>query len=669
MYNDLKVAEKRFRPELEGIRALAAILVAVYHVWLGRVSGGVDLFFVVSGYLITTSLLNQILKTEKINFKAYYLGLTRRLFPLAYTVITVIAIMSIFFMPKSLWVDTIPQAFASIFYFENWQLAWNSVDYLANNDTSSSPFQHFWALSLQGQFYITWPILITFVYLLATKILKSAPRKTLLIILLVISSISLGYSIYLTNINQPFAYFNTFARVWEFGLGGILSLILPYIKVSRIVSFIIGWLGILILLFTGIIFPVSTMFPGYIALLPISAAMMIIISAEQQVRFSALSFLSLKPLQKFGAISYGFYLWHWPVLIFYYMIYQTNHAGLLDGILILLVSYILSFVTSSLIEKPIRNISNTKQLKKLTFVSTMLLISVTAVTASWLVMKDNLQSAVIADIADYPGALSIYYDLDVENTEEYLPNYASAFKDVPSFYAENCLSEMDANEEVVECVYGEIENPIATIALVGGSHSGHWFPALEKVAEEEKLKIRLLNRDACRFSSNDFNGRLSTECMKWNDNVQDLLMEDPVDIIFTTANTNAAELLPKGYMEKWRQFEGISTIFAIRDNPRMSFNAPVCLEQNAGDAESCSELRSEKLSELPPWETTPNIPSNVEFADLSDYFCNDESCATVIGNVIIYRDEHHLTASYAKTLAEPLKDVLMPIVQKVIREK
>lgn len=668
--NDLKIAEKRFRPELEGVRALAALLVAIYHVWLGKVSGGVDIFFVVSGYLITTSLLNRVMRAEKLNFKDYYLGLTRRLFPLAYTVVTAVVLLSIFYMPKSLWQDVIPQAFASIFYYENWQLTWNSVDYLANNDTNSSPFQHFWALSLQGQFYITWPIVISIAYLLAKKLFKSGPRKTLLVVLIILSSISFIYSVYLTNVNQPYAYFNTFARAWEFGMGGILSLILPYIKPGRITSYIIGWLGVAILLFTGMVIPVSTLFPGYVALLPISAAMMIIISAERELKFSAGSFLSLKPLQKFGGISYAFYLWHWPLLTFYYTIFNVESAGIIDGLAILFIAFLLSLFTSRVIEKPIRSINITKQMKKMTIVSSTLLLIVSGIATSWVFMNKSLQNQIVENMGDYPGALSIYYDKEEPEVDEYIPNFAVASRDVPSFYSEeDCFSHMDSEGTVVECTYGETENPIATVALVGGSHSGHWFPALEKIATEEKIELKLLNRDACRFSNDDFGGKLTEQCMVWNEKVTQYLKDDPVDIIFTTANTDSDDIVPEGYHSLWKEFEGITTVFAVRDNPRMSFKPPLCIEQNNGKPDQCTEPQSEKLSETLPWENTEDLPNNVEFADLSEYFCMDGECPSVVGNVIIYRDEHHLTATYSETLTEPLKEVLMPVVKKVIESK
>lgn len=219
MYTN-SLVEKKFRPEIEGIRALAALLVAIYHIWLGRVSGGVDVFFVISGFLITTSLLSRYETNGSFKIGDYYLNLARRLFPLAFLVLLLTASISIFILPKVRWVETIKQFFASALYYENWQLAFNAVDYLAEN-SEASPVQHFWAMSLQGQFYIIWPIILLVIIFLSKKVFTHQSLKTLILLVFsLLFLISLSYSIYKTTVNQPWAYYDTFARLWEFSLGG-----------------------------------------------------------------------------------------------------------------------------------------------------------------------------------------------------------------------------------------------------------------------------------------------------------------------------------------------------------------------------------------------------------------------------------------------------------------
>ncbi|MDG5473668.1 acyltransferase family protein [Jeotgalibacillus sp. ET6] len=651
--NDLRSPEKKFRPELEGVRAVAALLVAIYHIWLGSVSGGVDVFFIVSGYLITTSLLSRMMREGKINIGEYLLGLGRRLFPIAFTVLLVTTAASIFILPQVRWVQTIPEIFSSVFYYQNWQLANSAVDYLAQNN-AASPFQHFWALSIQGQFYITWPLIIIGVYFIARKVLKTPVRKTLLAILTLLFTASLTYSIYITAENQPWAYFDTFARAWEFSLGGMLALLIPYLKFKPSISFFLGWLGLAIITLTGILLPVSTVFPGYAALLPTGGVILVIIAAETGSKFGVEKLLGSKPFMYFGSISYGFYLWHWPLLVFYYAYFGRETVTNTAGFMILLSTFMLSILSIRLLEAPVRKI-NIKQSKgRLSAILAAFMLPVIIAGLSWSLYVNYSQAGMAEELPaeDYPGARMISDNVPANPDLAPLPEAVNAKGDLASFYYdEGCYTARD-DDAVSKCSYGETEDPEYIVALVGGSHSGHWFPPLEKIAQNLNLQLDVYNKDACRFSQDDFDGFLSESCMEWNAQVMKPLLEDPPDMLITTANINKESTIPQGYIERWKQFEGVSKVFAIRDNPRMVEDPPLCIEETP---EKCSITRAEALSDTLPWENTEDIPNNVVFADLSDYFCDDEECSPVIGNVLVYRDHHHLTATYAETMAPALE--------------
>ncbi|MDL4838901.1 acyltransferase family protein [Aquibacillus rhizosphaerae] len=663
--SDLRIPEKRFRPEIEGIRAVAAFLVAIYHIWLGSVSGGVDVFFIVSGYLITVSLLSKMEKHGRINYGEYVLGLARRLFPIAFLVLLVTTLLSILIMPRTLARQIVTEIFSSTFYFQNWQLANNAVDYLAQNN-EASPLQHFWALSLQGQFYVTWPLVVFIAFLIAKKVLKTPARKTLLGVLSFIFITSISYSIYITAENQPWAYFDTFARAWEFSLGGIFALLTPYLKFNKAISLIIGWLGLSIVAFTGILLPVSNVFPGYAALLPTSGVILVLIAAENGSRFSVDKLLGSKPFLYFGGISYAFYLWHWPLLILYYNYSGNDSASTLAGVVIIVIAFILSLISVRLVESPIRKI-NLKQSKlKLITILIAFMLSVVIVNGSW-GLYSNQTEDVFSPVYDYeednyPGARAIYENINNIPDVEPISEEPGATSSLPAFYLEkDCYSDLKGNV-VSLCSYGETDDPEHTIALVGGSHSGHWFPALMEMSEELELQIDVYNKDGCRFTANDFDGAMSDSCMEWNEKVIEPLKENPPDLLFTTANVNKDSKIPEGYLEMWREFEGITEIFAIRDNPRMKEKIPLCLETKS--EEECSVPRDEAISDTPPWENTDNIPSNVTFADLSDYLCDDNSCYPVIGNVVVYRDQHHLNTLYSKTMAPALKEHIAKALEK-----
>jgi peptidoglycan/LPS O-acetylase OafA/YrhL len=658
---DLRAPEKKFRPELEGVRTVAAFLVAIYHIWIGSVSGGVDVFFIVSGYLITTSLLSKMEREGRINLLEYLLGLGRRLFPIAFTVLLTTTVLSILIMPQVQWKQIMTEVFSSALYFQNWQLATSAVDYLAQNN-QASPLQHFWALSIQGQFYITWPFVIIFAYFIAKRVFNAPVRKTLLGVLIVLFTVSISYSVYKTSVNQPWAYFDIFARAWEFSLGGILALLIPYLQFRKSITLVMGWLGLAIICFTGILLPVSSVFPGYAALLPTSGVMLVIIAAENSGRFGVDKLLGSKPFMYFGGISYGFYLWHWPLLILYYSYFGVDTISTGAGVTILVITFVLSLLSVRLLETPVRQINIKHSKRKLTGALVAFLLPLFVVNTAWAVYVHQAPEGQVQK-GDHPGAIAVFNQIEPEKGVDPMPSSLKVKEDMPSFYADSsCFANMNENK-MTKCSMGETENPEYTIALVGGSHSGHWFPALEKLSDELKIKIDIYNKDACRFSADDFNGKLNESCMEWNEKVVDLLKADKPDLIFTTANVGSSDTVPEGYIRQWEKFDGISQIFAVRDNPQMKGDPIVCVEQK-GDPSECSVPRDEALSKAVPWENTEGIPGNVTFADMSKYFCDDDTCSPVIGNVYVYRDFHHISTLYSETLAEPLKEHLVKALEE-----
>nr|WP_106781395.1 acyltransferase family protein [Lysinibacillus timonensis] len=652
---DLKSPKKKFRQEIEGVRVVASLLVAIYHIWLGRVSGGVDVFFIVSGFLITTSLLSRMERDGKIHLIENYLGLIKRLIPLAFIVLFVTTIVSIMIMPQVQWQQIISETIASAFYYQNWELAFNSVDYLEQNN-EASPLQHFWALSIQGQFYLTWPFVIMLSFLLARKMFKLPPRKTVLTVLVIFFIVSISYSIYKTTVNQPWAYFDTFARVWEFSLGGILALLISYVSLKNTASTVLGWLGLAIICLTGVLLPVSSVFPGYAALLPTTGVILVLIAGENRTRFGVENILGSKPLLWIGSLSYGFYLWHWPLLIFYFAYFKKETVPFVDGLIILLCTFVLSFITTKILEAPVRKL-NVKQ-SKLKIASTALAFMLPVIVANvwWSTQLPHSNEAKPTEysIEDYPGAKAIYEGIVPPPDVEPIPSMLEIKDDLPLFYSEKgCVTRQ--GDKLAMCSYGETENPKYTLALVGGSHSGHWFPTLNEFAKELSIRIDVYNHDGCRFTNDDFGGVVNQACLDWNELLINELIENPPDLVFTTANVNKGDTVPSGYINQFKRLEGITKILAVRDNPRMAEDIPLCLERES-DYMKCTVPRDEALSDIPPWENTEGIPSNVQFADLSDYFCDETTCHSIIGNVIVYRDAHHLTAAYAKTLAPVLKE-------------
>ncbi len=656
----LRQPEKRFRPEIEGLRVVAALLVAIYHIWFSKVSGGVDVFFIVSGFLITTSLLSRVNKLGAIKVFDFLLGLCKRLFPIAFTVLAATIIASITWLPKVQWGQAISEAFASIFYFQNWQLAFNSVDYLAENG-DASPFQHFWALSIQGQFYIIWSLLFAIILLLNKRIFKrTSIQLPLLVALILIFLASFSYSVYLTHINQPWAYFDTFTRVWEFSAGGLLAILLPFIRLNKISSFIIGWLGLIIIVFTGAVLPVANSFPGYVALVPILGAVGVLVASSNGGTFGVHRLLAAKPMTTFGGISYAIYLCHWPMLVFYLNITESDSVSLLHGIGIIVASVILSYLITKFLEKPIRKIDHRSNTKKVLVTVCLLVVPALVVTLWWQQDFKSAQNKLEEqfNFTDYPGALALTENATVNDDLPFLPEPVQAREDVPISYDEDCHQAGD-NSEIIQCEYGNIDNYKYEIALVGGSHSAHWLPALQVIAEAEPIKIYNLTMSGCRLTDKN-EGALSDACIEWADNVLDHLEELDPDIIFTTANVSDDDEIPSGYGSVWDKLKdrGLE-VFAVRDNPWLEVDGPTCVEENEDNLEKCAIEREVVLSSELNLEDAEKQYSNVDFLDLSDAFCNKETCNAVVGNVLIYRDSHHITTTYSRTLGPVIRPRLM----------
>ena len=662
-----KLVQRKFRPEIEGLRAVAAMLVAIYHIWFGNVSGGVDVFFVISGFLITTSLLSRYQKHNKIDFIGFILRLAKRLFPVGFTVLFITTIGCILWLPEIRWEQTANEVFASALYFQNWELAINAVDYLGQNN-EASPFQHFWAMSIQGQFYVIWPILLLVAILLAKYIFKTSLKSVFLWTLVVVCGFSFAYSVYLTAINQPWAYFDTFTRVWEFGIGGVISLIIAKVRLPRTISFVIGWAGLIALVTCGVILQVATVFPGYAALWPVLSAIFILFAGDQGGRFGVHQLLSTKPLMKFGGISYAFYLWHWPVLLFYLLLTSQEQVSTLEGIGIIAFAAILSYVSTSLIEKPIRKGKLFQTNGKTAAIAVSLMIPVLVLSSGWAYTIQKKQEVVdvIGEKDDYPGAMiltQLSNDIGNDSDVDVMPTPVQARNDLPEVYENGCHQAL-GESELLECTFGAEDDPDYTVALAGGSHSAHWLPALQEIAKSENIQIVNYTKSGCRFSDDD---TVEKDCQEWNEQLLDTLIAKQPDIVFTTADVAGRKevKVPEGYVTQWKALEDADiNVFAIRDNPRLGFDVAACVEENGLDIDACTREREDVLPVESAWDKLDNPPENVHYVDLSDAFCTPGTCPPVIGNVLVYRDNGHITATYAKTLAPILKEELMRALEE-----
>lgn len=653
---------KRFRLEIEGVRAIAAILVAVYHIWFNRVSGGVDVFFIMSGFLITTSLFSMYRKQDGIFIFQYIVKLLKRLMPSAWFIAIVTFIASYFLVSS----HTRPQFFneliASLFYFENWQLANDAVDYLAQNN-EASPYQHYWALSIQFQFYVIWLLLFKSALFAKKAMSRLKFERLVLVILVIVSIASFIYSVYLTSVNQPVAYYHTFTRVWEFGLGGIISIIIHRIELPKVVAWLFGWLGLIGLLIGGVIFQVSTVFPGYAALWPTMSAVLILLAGNTSQKWSAYNLLASKPLVSFGKISYAFYLWHWPILILFFHYFDRGTVSLKAGLAIIALATILAYVTIYGIEQPLRKINTSFRLTVIRLSTIIALVG----SGLWIyhvtvIPPPNVQALLTSD---NPGAL-IYLsndDYKTYNRDTLIPDLTTGQHDSSEVYRDGCFT-IDGQIDFDLCEYGETKQYEKTIALIGGSHSAHWQPMLDQFGKDNNVRITTYLKGKCRFTLEDTSDH--PECLDWFDNVIEHVLANPPDLVFTSGDISKfdGDTLPEGFVDAWKVFEEANVpLFLVRDTPWYPYRIPDCLREADGDwNEACKIPRSDIIREPSLLSTASTIPTNATVFDPTDYFCDDDYCYPIIGNVVTHFDSNHITASFSRSLApimeKPLKQAL-----------
>ncbi len=344
-----------FRPEIQGLRSLAVLMVVSYHIWFGRVSGGVDVFLLISAFLMTVQFVSRYEDARPVSLVRHWLHLFWRLLPAVVVVLLgTLAATYVFIPPRTRWIEIVSQGWASLFYVENWLLQRQVVNYYAADHSLASPFQHFWSLSIQGQVFILWPAIFVATAWVCRR-LNLRYRAVLLGVFGLIFAVSLAYSIYFTAANQELAYFDTFARLWEFALGTLVALLLPYLRPGRGLRSVLGWAGVAAMLSCGALLQVQTAFPGFVALWPTLAAVAVIVAGGQSgSRFGVDRILSSKLLVGLGSTSYALYLWHWPLLVITLVWIGQDHADAITGTLIVGASLLLAFLTTRFVEQPLR---------------------------------------------------------------------------------------------------------------------------------------------------------------------------------------------------------------------------------------------------------------------------------------------------------------------------
>lgn len=644
-----------YRPEIQGLRSLAVLMVVTYHVWFGRVSGGVDVFLLISAFLMTLQFTGRHQRREPLALVAHWLNLFRRLLPASVTVIVATLAASYLFLPRNRWLDVIQHGWASLFYWENRLLQEQAVNYYANNHGLASPLQHYWSLSIQGQVFILWPVIFVLAAWAAAW-LKLAYRPLLACIFAVIFAGSLAYSTDFTASNQAQSYFDTGARLWEFALGTLVALLLPGLRLPRRARILMGWVGLAAMLTCGIFLNVGAAFPGTAALWPTLAAALVIAAGQTNSAAGVDRLLSSGPLVKLGSLSYALYLWHWPVLVIALAWSGKEHAGWLSGSAIILASLILAQLTTRMIDKPWREWKWLDAKRHRTALAVILAVAVAG--APLLFWRHHiLQGSTIASIGlddpRYPGALALSADYEPTQHDRFqpVPKLEVIAEEWPVF-PEQCIG---AGENASICTNG-VEGGTRHIVVMGNSHSFVLNTPILMLAEKRNWRVTSITKGFCPLTNEPGPG-ITEDCLEFNWQGMELVRDLKPDVVVTTSTrTDADPDIPDVLEDAWinaatKLNEAGIPVIGVRDTPRMPQHVPACLEENRQETGPCNGSHAENFRPVPATEEVDAHLPDTRFLDFTRYFCSDGICPAVIGNVIVYKDEHHVTRSFLMTLA------------------
>lgn len=667
-------------PEVQGLRTLALLLVVIFHIWLGRVSGGVDVFLLVSAFLLTRSLTDRAERDEAVPAINTILRRFSRLLPVAAAVIVLTVIAAWLLLPRHTWASMHWDALASLFYVENWRLIALQVDYYAGGSTASSLFQHFWSLSVQGQIFIAWPLL----HVLGGWFAKRSARPVRSVLLVIFGAVflaSFAWSVWLTAADQEFAYFETFARTWEFAAGSLLALVLPWLRLGAITRMIAGWLGVLLLVTCGLLLPVDSTFPGFAALWPVAAAALVIVAAGAPTRLGADRLLTRPWFSGVGNYSYALYLVHWPVLVLYRQVRALDALSLVDGLVIMAISAVISIALVHLVERPATTLS--RRTAPAVLVVGCLVLGATFTGGGELVRAEtsktesaHAQEALTGETmappptptpteADLsPGWDPVILEYGAEAPE--LPSIADPLPGAGSIENQWVGEGQDCETHTVPpgtdgiCYETAPDPDKPTVLFVGNSHTQQ-FAAMGYAAADVAgyPNVRIQAGPGCAFRLGD--DELDDACGKtWRASLDYVTAEHP-EVVVVLGTMSQFELPDEpmtgvpGWIAKIKAASPETDIVVLRDNARFPIPPYECALASGWEAPECAHPVPESVD--------PAFIAEIEAAggiwvDLTEHICPDGVCRPQVGEVVVWFDDNHLSAAFVRTLSQHFAEAI-----------
>jgi peptidoglycan/LPS O-acetylase OafA/YrhL len=701
-------AQKEFRGDIEGLRGVTLLAILGFHAEVPGASGGFvgpDIFFIISGFVITGQLWREVSTTGTLGLRRFYGARARRLLPVSAFVGVVTVIASAFLLPPLQAGSVICDGIASALYVPNVWFILEGVHYFGGHKPPS-PFQHYWTLGVEEQFYLLWPVMVIGTAWLIRHVRRrsSTPatptKRPYLVLLTLVAAVSFALSLVTTYVMPALAYFSLPTRAWDLAVGALVAFTAGHwSRLPARAAVITGWIGLALILLACNQFSPATPYPGTAALLPMLGTVLVIGAGCATPSQGCGRVLAVSPMRAIGRVSYSWYLWHWPVLVLT-PILLGHPLGLAGRLAAVLVSGGLGMLTLRFIENPLRYAAPLRQspLRSLAVggIATaaaagvgvvLLLVAVPipvgrgaptaalTITATPAPTGDNMDAynaAVQHAFAQVQTAVAASAEIKTvpSNLE---PPLAAAAAELKAMLFNGCLREPFQSGQP-ECATGDTASA-TTVALVGDSHAAMWNPAFQQIAEQRHWRLEMLAKGACPLSDLPITNHLFSgvveqfeHCEQWRAQILARLRAEHPRLIVLSLWRGYGNGNGNGWLSGFTSYDPAwiasltRLVQQLRDTgakvlvlgpiPDPQSYVPICLSGHLDDPTACSPPRSTAVNQPGiAAETAATTAGGGQYSDLTELFCATNRCPVVVGNTLVYIDDDHLTLEYSRLLA------------------
>ena len=682
---------------MEGMRAVAVLSVVLFHAGLGVAGGGfagVDVFFVLSGYLITGLLWTELARTGTLRLAGFYARRIRRLLPAAVLVLVATALATAALLPPLRARPALGDVLAAGLYVANYRFALQRTDYL-DADAPPSPVQHYWSLGVEEQFYLLWPVLLAVAALgLRRGARPSRARATGA--LLLVGAGSLALSVHLTRVSQPWAFFSLATRAWELTAGGLVALAAPALRrLPAPVAAPLGWAGLAAVVGAVVRLGAGTPYPGTAAIVPVAGTAAVLAAGVRPVRGGPAVLLARAPLRFAGRISYSWYLWHWPLLVLA-PVALGRPLRLAEGLALTAAGGALAYGTVGLVEDPVRFSPRLRTRPRRGLALGAALTAVVALACAGAartvpVPRGTGGPAAVAALPPIsqttapghagpsaaerrrvavtaPVLAAVKAAVETRAVPANLtPPVADAHADKAAPFVDGCHLSYTATVSP-RCAYGDTAAQ-TMVVLFGDSHATQWFPALDRIAITRHWRLVVLTKSTCPPVDipliSPVLGRTYSECATWRANaLARIRAEHPVAVVLGVARHYGDVYGFTVFGRPW--LAGLArTVRAVRgtgaaavvlgSTPKPPFDVPDCLSEHLSDATACATPTAAAVNVAGMRaERAATVRAGGSYLDVSRWICTSATCPPVVGRLLVYRDDNHLTTGYPSWLAPVL---------------